>query len=51
MECYRALLDDNVLEWTWQLTVALEVSDYNQPIILTTPDTLHLSVTDDEGTY
>ena len=49
IECRNVSLDNNVLEWSWQLTVELEQPHHNQHIILKDPYNLPLIVIDDEG--
>lgn len=49
VECYSVSLDNDVLEWSRELIVRLEITDHNQPLVLSAPNTLSLTVTDDEG--
>ena len=50
-ECQTESVDNNILDWVWELTVSLKLSSDNQPIILGEPDTFTLTVMDDEGMF
>ena len=50
VECSEVSVDNNILDWSWQLSVMLDSSLYDQPIILSSNDTtLFVNVIDNEG--